>query len=50
VWGFAEFVEAITDSDHERHEEFLEWNGPFDPTDFDAKKATRRMKEGLPVW
>ena len=50
VWGFADFVEAITNSDHERHEEFLEWNGPFDPTDFDAKKATRRMKEGLPVW
>jgi hypothetical protein len=50
VWGFADFVEAVTNSDHERHEEFLEWNGPFDPTDFDAKKATRRMKEGLPVW
>lgn len=50
VWGFADFVEAITDSDHEQHEEFLEWNGPFDPTAFDAKKATRRMKEGFPVW
>ena len=50
VWGFADFVEAITNSDHERYDEFLEWNGPFDPTDFDAKKATRRMKEGLPVW
>ncbi len=50
VWGFADFVEAITNSDHEQHEEFLEWNGPFDPTEFDAKKATRRMKEGLPVW
>lgn len=50
VWGFAEFVEAITNSNHEQHEEFLEWNGPFDPTEFDAKKATRRMKEGLPVW
>jgi hypothetical protein len=50
VWGFADFVEAITNSKHERHEEFLEWNGPFDPTEFDAKKATRRMREGLPVW
>ena len=50
VWGFADFVEAITNSNHEQHEEFLEWNGPFDPTEFDAKKATRRMREGLPVW
>ncbi|MFW6114554.1 MAG: IS1096 element passenger TnpR family protein [bacterium] len=50
VWGFADFLEAVTDSDHEQHEEFLEWIGPFDPADFDAKKATRRMKEGLPVW
>jgi hypothetical protein len=50
VWGFTDFVEAITNSDHERHEEFLEWNGPFDPTEFDAKKATRRMKEGLSAW
>ncbi len=50
VWGFADFVEAVTNSDHEQHEELLEWNGPFDPAAFDAKKATRRMKEGLPVW
>jgi hypothetical protein len=50
VWGFADFVEATTNSNHEQHEELLEWNGPFDPTEFDAKKATRRMKEGLPVW
>ncbi|NQT14032.1 MAG: MarR family transcriptional regulator [Planctomycetes bacterium] len=50
VWGFADFVEAITNSDHEQHEEFLEWNGPFDATEFDAKKATRRMREGLPAW
>lgn len=50
VWGFAEFVEAITDSDHEQHEEFLEWYGPFDPTEFDPRKATRRMKRGLPAW
>jgi hypothetical protein len=42
VYGFADYVEAITD-------ELVEWNGPFDPAAFDAKKATRRMTKGLPV-
>ncbi len=50
VWGFADFVEAITDSNHERHEEFLEWWGPFDPAEFNAEQATRRMRAGLPGW
>jgi hypothetical protein len=43
AWGFADFLEAITDSNHHRHEEFLEWNGPFDPAEFDVEQATRRM-------
>lgn len=50
VWGFADFVEAITDSSHERHEELLEWRGPFDPAEFNVEQATRRMRAGLPVW
>ena len=50
VWGFADFVEAVTNPDHPQHDELLEWNGPFDPDEFDAKKATRRMKKGLPAW
>ncbi len=50
VWGFADYVEAIQDPDHEEHEELLEWNGPFDPAEFDPAKATRRMKQGLPAW
>jgi len=50
VWGFVDFVEAIRNSDHDQHEEFLEWHGPFDPANFDPAKATRRMKQGLPVW
>lgn len=50
VWGFVDFVEAITNPDHDQHDEFLEWNGSFDPADFDTAKATRRMKRGLPVW
>src|SRR5215211_855401 len=31
-WGYADFLEAITDPKHERHAEVAEWNGgPFDP-------------------
>jgi hypothetical protein len=28
----------------------MEWRGPFDPEAFDAKKATKEMKKGLPDW
>jgi DNA-binding transcriptional regulator YdaS (Cro superfamily) len=50
VYGFADYVEAITNPSHSEHDEFLEWSGPFDPTEFDAAKATRRMRKGLPTW
>ena len=32
---------------HEEHESLLEWNGPFDPEQFDATAATRRLWRGL---
>lgn len=50
VYGFADYVEAITNPSHSEHDDYLEWNGPFDPTEFDAAKATRRMRKGLPTW
>jgi DNA-binding Lrp family transcriptional regulator len=50
VYGFAGYVEAITNPNHSEYGELLEWNGPFDPAQFDAAKATRRMKKGLPTW
>jgi DNA-binding Lrp family transcriptional regulator len=50
VYGFADYVEAITNPNHSEYGELLEWNGPFDPAQFDAAKATRRMKKGLPTW
>ena len=50
VPGFDAYVEAITNPKHSEYGEFLEWNGPFDPAQFDAAKATRRMKKGLPKW
>lgn len=50
VYGFSDFVEAITNPSHSEHDDYLEWHGPFDPTDFDVAQATRRMRKGLPTW
>jgi hypothetical protein len=50
VWGYQEYLEAIADPECERHDELLEWSGPFDPQVFDAKVATKRMRRGLPKW
>jgi hypothetical protein len=44
-WGYAEYLEALSDAKHERHEEFMDWSGPFDPTAFDARKATKAMRK-----
>jgi hypothetical protein len=56
TWGYADFVEAIQDEGHKRHDELLEWEllewagGSFSPDAFDPAAATRRMKKGLPDW
>lgn len=48
AWGYAEFLEAINDPEHEEHESYLEWvGGEFDPKAFDleaANKALKRLK------
>ena len=39
-FGYEEFLEAIMDPHHERHEEFLEWiGGDFDPEYFEADEV-----------
>jgi hypothetical protein len=51
VWGYADFLTAISDPDHEDHDGLLEWaGGSFDPEAFDPVKATLDMKAGLPDW
>src|SRR5262245_12263286 len=51
VWGYEEFLEAITDPEHEDHDGLLEWaGGSFDPEAFDPAAATREMHRGLPDW
>lgn len=50
ISGYEEYLEAMTDPQHEQHESFMEWRGPFDPERFDPDKATKRMRRGLPDW
>jgi hypothetical protein len=51
TWGYQEFLEAITDPEHEDHDRLLEWaGGSFDTEAFDPVKATKRMWRGLPDW
>ena len=47
VWGYAEFLEALQDPDHEDHEMYLEWiGGEFDAEEFDLEE-TNEMLRGL---
>jgi hypothetical protein len=42
TWGYEEFLAAIADKKHERHEELLDWiGGPFDPEHFDVDETNR---------
>ncbi|WP_291179325.1 plasmid pRiA4b ORF-3 family protein [Gimesia sp.] len=50
IWGYAFYLEALADPQHESHQEYMEWGGSFDPDEFDPKRATREMKKGLPDW
>jgi hypothetical protein len=50
VWGYEEFLQALADPEHERHDEFSEWSGPFAPEKFDPAEATKAMQRGLPDW
>ena len=49
-YGYQEYLEALADAKHERHEEFMEWQGRFAPEKFDAKAVTKAMQKGLPNW
>lgn len=43
-WAYEEFLEAITDPQHEEHEAMLEWaDGEFDPERFDPQPVNARL-------
>ncbi len=50
IGGYDEFLEVIADPKHEQHNDFVEWGGKFDSEMFDAVKATKKMRRGLPDW
>ena len=59
VWGYANFLEAIRDSNHPDHEMYLTWiGGEFDPEVFDLEEINTRLrrmgrgrsKEALNTW
>ncbi len=46
VWGYEAFLEAIKDSNHPEHDEYLEWiGGEFDPEAFDLVEAAEVLAE-----
>lgn len=44
LYGFYDFVEAISNRKHPDHREMKEWLGPFKPNVFDKTRATREMR------
>jgi hypothetical protein len=49
--GYGEFLHALVHPRDEQHEQCVWWiGGSFDAENFDAEKATRRMRRGLPDW
>ena len=48
-FGYQEYLEALADPKHERHKEFMEWSGRFDPEKFDAEAATKECSKGCRI-
>ena len=45
VWGYEEFVEAISDPKNPEHDEYLDWaGGDFDPEKFDLEAINRELR------
>lgn len=50
-WGYAEFLDAIKDSRHERHAEFTEWIGDhYDPDAVDPEWLTEEVANLAKKW
>ncbi len=44
VWGYAEFLRAISDPKHKERKSYLEWvGGEFDPEEFDLEAVNRLL-------
>jgi Plasmid pRiA4b ORF-3-like protein len=50
-WGYADFLEAVTDPKHERHAEVAEWiGGTFDPDVVEAEEHARALAALAKRW
>lgn len=41
--GYEDYLDALADPDHEKHENMLRWRGPFDPQSFSADEVNSRL-------
>jgi hypothetical protein len=49
--GYLEFLDAMGDPQHERHDELLEWHGgPFDPADVDHEGSDAQLRQLAKRW
>lgn len=47
-WGYPEFLAAISDPQHEQHEDLTEWiGGPFDPDHLDIEAINKLLTAHL---
>jgi hypothetical protein len=45
-WGYADFLDAIADPKHGRHEQVLEWvGGEFDPEEFAVEEVNEQLRQ-----
>lgn len=43
--GYADYLQAMADPDHERHDEMMGWRGPFDPQAFSIEEVNRGLEK-----
>ena len=47
IWGYAKFLEAISDPNHADHDEMVEWvGGEFDPEKFSVDEVNKELRKG----
>jgi hypothetical protein len=47
IWGYYEFLDAVGDPKHKRHDEFVEWAGEdYDPNHFDSEERNAALAHG----
>lgn len=46
-YGYARYLEALSDPDHEEHADLLAWRGPFDPEEFPLDRINASLKRSF---